>query len=66
MAERNFNSYAHEDVSARQLSRLAKQYDGVDMAMQKGASPERFPFWCDTRLIRLATTAAGGIHIVAS
>jgi hypothetical protein len=44
MAERRFTSYAHEDFSADQIARYAEQYDGVDMAMLKGATPVRFPF----------------------
>ena len=44
MAERRFTSYAHEDFSADQIARYAEQYNGVDMAMLKGATPDRFPF----------------------
>jgi hypothetical protein len=41
---RDIVSYAHRDLSRKQVVKLARQYEGVDMAELMGADDENFPF----------------------
>ena len=40
----SFVSYAHRDLSRKQIIKCAQQYDGVDMSVLIGADDSNFPF----------------------
>ena len=47
MEKREFISYAHKEFSRKEIVKLARQYEGVNMAELIGADEDHFPFVID-------------------
>ena len=55
--EREFVSYAYQDLPRKKIKKYAAQYEGVDMATLIGADEDNFPFLSSatTRMVAMKT-----------